>query len=622
MQALINPMKVDGVHNLVERAYRESGRMQFVREFYKNALEAGATRLEFGPEWCGVEATGVYRLMVADNGKGMDPTEIEGFLNTFGGGGKPIGEAHANYGIGAKTSTLPWNHHGIVVLSRKDGVDSMIWLCRDPNSGEYGARKFRDEEGTYDQVIGLGPDSELDIDWKSVMPDWIEDHGTVVVCLGMTGAEDTWATKGGHEDPFDAHEVVKYLNTRIWEIPEGLEVRVTCWINSDRATWPTNRTAGSVGFTTRRAFGAKRYVETASGRSVKGKLDSKGTVALADGTEIDWYLWAGQRPKIHGYAHAKGFRAALYQDELYDVTNHHSAFRAFGFVQRELRERLTLIARPPLLDGVAGVYPDTARTSLRVSGRRRAGEPLPWREWADEFAQNMPPRLAEAMLKSMGAASGSIRDDKWRQRLAERFGKRWKRDMFLLLDGASARASAVEPGNRETPTRPKVKRASPSGGTGATRGALRKGVDGSDAEARPSRVPGGVPEYRWVGAEDSSPGHAAVWVRRSRVHPAGCVYMNREFFAFVEVVRHWQGQFAAFLGEQVELVVQEVYGEAMVARLAHSESLKRRSEWGRTKVETQLRSEAALTMAALGLISEDHVIESRLKKLVSVKASP
>jgi hypothetical protein len=58
-----------------------------VRELFKNALEAGGTRIELGPEWQAVEELGVYRLMAADNGKGMGPDELLKFLNTFGGGG-------------------------------------------------------------------------------------------------------------------------------------------------------------------------------------------------------------------------------------------------------------------------------------------------------------------------------------------------------------------------------------------------------------------------------------------------------------------------------------------------------------------------------------------------------
>ena len=40
---------------------------------------------------------------------------------TYGGGGKPIGTEHENFGIGAKVTLLPWNPAGLLVISYKDG---------------------------------------------------------------------------------------------------------------------------------------------------------------------------------------------------------------------------------------------------------------------------------------------------------------------------------------------------------------------------------------------------------------------------------------------------------------------------------------------------------------------
>jgi hypothetical protein len=51
----IVPMQVMGTQHLIERTYRESGHFQWVRETFINAIEAGATRIEYGIEWCGRE---------------------------------------------------------------------------------------------------------------------------------------------------------------------------------------------------------------------------------------------------------------------------------------------------------------------------------------------------------------------------------------------------------------------------------------------------------------------------------------------------------------------------------------------------------------------------------------
>jgi hypothetical protein len=52
------------------------------------------------------------------------------------------------------------------------------------------------------------------------------------------------------------------------------------------------------------------------------------------------------------------------------------------------------------------------------------------------------------------------------------------------------------------------------------------------------------------------------------------------------------------------------YGEIAVAKVAHSEHLK--AVLPSSTVESQLRSEAALTMALLGLIGEEAVIAPRI----------
>src|SRR4051794_39310939 len=109
----ILPMKTAGTQHFIDRIYREGGAFQWVRETYINAAEAGATRVDFGIEWQAVQNVGVYRRVIADNGSGMTGDELVEFFNTFGGGGKPIGGVHENFGVGAKTSLLPWNRHGV-----------------------------------------------------------------------------------------------------------------------------------------------------------------------------------------------------------------------------------------------------------------------------------------------------------------------------------------------------------------------------------------------------------------------------------------------------------------------------------------------------------------------------
>ena len=72
----ILPMKAAGTQHMIDRIYRESGQYQWVRETFVNAVEAGATRIQYGIEWQAVENLGVYRRTIADNGKGMTENQI------------------------------------------------------------------------------------------------------------------------------------------------------------------------------------------------------------------------------------------------------------------------------------------------------------------------------------------------------------------------------------------------------------------------------------------------------------------------------------------------------------------------------------------------------------------
>ena len=126
---------------------------------------------------------------IADNGGGMSAHDLVEFFNTFGGGGKSIGGPHENFGVGAKTSLFPWNPNGVVVISWQDGEPTMIWVQRNPDTGEYGLRVFEAQdpgtgEVTFEHVATPFPDAEHGCDWSLVGPHWVREHGTVLILLG------------------------------------------------------------------------------------------------------------------------------------------------------------------------------------------------------------------------------------------------------------------------------------------------------------------------------------------------------------------------------------------------------------------------------------------------------
>ncbi len=626
----ILPMTTAGTQHFIERTYREGGAFQWVRETYKNAEEAGASQIEFGIEWQAVENLGVYRRLIADNGRGMSPEELVEFFNTFGGGGKPIGGLHENYGVGSKTSLLPWNHAGMIVVSYLEGEAAMIEVQRDASTGEYGLRlqNVIDEESgeeSLDEVYEPYDDPDRGCDWSALKPDWIADHGTVIVLLGNDSNEDTALGDRGRSEE-DIKGISTYLNRRLWEIPDGVDLYVDELRTQSRGDWPRSEDEahgvqperGPDRRTNRRQIqGAEYYIEYPAPRFKKGKLKASGSIMLNSGTTIRWYLWGGDRPAIQSYAALGGFIGALYDNELYDVTSHQATYRSFGVAERDVRSRIWLIIQPPLADsanGKHGVYPRTDRNALLVKGGPQAGGELPINEWAAEFATNMPAAIIAAINEARAKGGGSVTDRAWRNRLADRFGSRWRIPKLRARRGGSLTVDPTQAGSASRGTKKRVKkvkrRTQRKGGAGGTGGDHNTGTKSGAVSAVRIQVGGAIPNFRTVTADEVDDGMLAAWQPNDPMEPNGVVLINVEHPVLRGEIEHWQSRYPDHLAEQVGEEVVKVYGEMAVAKVAHSEHLK--GIIPSKEVDDGLRSPAALTMALLGLIGEEAVLAPRI----------
>jgi|SRR5579862_3865776 len=623
--ARILPMKTAGTEHFIDRTYREGGTFQWVRETFVNAIEAGATRIEYGIEWQAVESRSTYRRMIADNGEGMTGAQLVEFFNTFGGGGKPIGGLHENFGVGAKTSLLPWNRHGLVVISWVDGTPSMIWVQYDPEYG-YGLRIEQTEdpetgELTLDEVYEPYPDEEHGVNWLAVRPDWIEEHGTVLVLLG-NGPNDDTVLGDPERAETDIKGISSYLNRRLWEIPEGVQVAVDELRTKERMQWPsTERMAHSPEAPDRRTSvrqirGARHFIEYPSAPNRDGKISAAGTKKLSDDTAVDWYLWDGPRPQVGSYAAVGGYICALYRNELYDVASHPSTFRSFGVSESSVRARLWLVIRPPEAGkdrGAFGVYPRTDRNALHILGGPNAGGPLPMNEWGAEFAEHMPEEILSAIKQARAGGDGTISDQTWRERLADRFGSRWRIARLRARKGGPLTVQPLAAGTASATriVRPVVKRNGNRGThEGGRSGETNTGRLPGFEDATPKNVAGAIPHYRRVTAEDVDPGMIAAWQPNDPEFSEGVVLLNVEHPVIVEQIEHFQAQYPDHYSEEVADNVISAYGEIAVAKIAHSEHLK--GMHLTSTIERDFRSGAALTMSLLGLLSEEAVIAPRL----------
>jgi hypothetical protein len=610
----ILPMRAAGIQHLIERTYRESGKNQWVRETYANAAEAGATKIVYGIEWQAAHQ-GVFRRTIWDDGCGMTKQELVAFFDVIGAGGKAVGGRHENFGVGAKTSLMPWNRHGVVVMSWKDGVGSMVWICQDEATGEYGLRNFNVETVTGElRIENCVPpflDQQEGIDWRSCKPAWVTDHGTGLILLGDKPDSNTVLGAPGRQED-DLKGIASYLNRRIWE--PKLEVVVEEFRSGTPETWP--RQPGGTGearTVNRTVAGARHYVEYPT--SAKGGVAASGDVTTEDGTKLRWWLWRGERPGIHSYAPAQGYIAALYRGELYDVSSHISTYRSFGVTAPGVRSRLWIVAEPPEYKDGSGAYPRTDRNALLVE-REGAPAELPWADWGAEFADRMPEAIRDALAQAR-QETGGIDDPSWRARLAARLGVRWRFPLLHVIEGGDRRTTPESPGS--TP----VIRISEGGATAepgesetaatppqGTAGDAAVGSGRGKTPARLAKLAAGIPSYRVVTGGEVEHGVLAAWQPNAADHPEGLVLINADHPVLREELKHWSNQYPAHAADAVEHEVLAVYGEVAVAKVAHSEKL--RALFPGDIVERELRSDYALTMSLLGLLSEEALISQRL----------
>jgi hypothetical protein len=611
----IQAMTVGEVRHLVERGYIHSSRFTWARETLKNADEANSTHVEFGVEWQGVIHHGVYRRTIADNGSGMSEGELVAYLNEFGAGSKTIGPRHENFGVGAKTSLLPWNQQGVVVLSWKDGEGSMIRLRFDPDTQNYGMHEYEDVNGMRATVVSPGLDPDLGIDFSLVKPDWIEDHGTVLVLLGNDLKQDTfWGDPTRGEDGIRG--LAEYLNDRFWDFRNDLKVRMIEFPRLTRSEWPKGpqdphqwRTiTGTAYFAARPATRPKLTL-------------LHGTVTLSDQTPIDWYLWDG--PLVRGdYGPSIGTISLAYKNELYDITSHHLTFRSFGITEDVVRRQLFLVIHPKVYDEATkeGVWPQADRVHLRWGD---VGANPPVADWGDEFRSMMPLPIIEALKRARSNRPASVDNEEIRKRLANRFAARFG-VRPMKPDPNKGKLSAEEPDI------PGPKRGGKGGegpaGPGPHRephkaqgNVLTLARPGNTLLAKRSRTLSlAMPDIEFIHTQIDDEASMAVWSEPTEgVHPTGLVQVWEDHPMFAQIIEFHQQDYSGNDPDEVREEVRRAYAEDLVCKVAHACHMQQ----GMLTAEKvkRLLTPQALTLAMLGLYSHDAVVGNLLRQRIGKK---
>ena len=585
----------------IERDYRMTAPHQWARELLVNAAEAGATKVVFGPH-VGFARQNIWRMQAADNGSGMDDDEIVGFYHSYGASGKPVGGEHENMGIGAKTSLLPWNTEGMVVISVKDGVRSMIHVAK---FGEvYGLREFvLNEDGEKGVVVDPDfYDDEYGVNWAESIPEWIEDHGTVVVLLGSKRNPNTYM---GNPDRSDIewssqHALSRYLNGKFWDLG-NLDLKVVEFQVPDPEKFDMDKLwqRTIVGFRVETEY-ANGLTEIRDRKTVElpSSVQSSGRVVLSDGTGVVWCVHTeGVRAReLQIHPASVGVASVLHRNEMFTVIRHPSQLRAFGLTTESMRKRVSLIIEPQDAGPSAkrGVYMTTDRSRLLVRGGKNAGQEIPMMEWAEEFFSQLPEEIRA--LHSAGGPSRNKRE--MIRELVERFGARWAeaRKSPGAKGTGSGKVSQPDGGPssvvREPGEKKEKKEATP------TDRAFPHRPSKKNQNGRSHSTPtGGGPDWEWLDDEEFPEGfpHGGQWIEGSKT-----LQLRRGFPAVEAHVNEYLVRYPHHDTDMVRGLVEDYLGYYVLARVMHAQNLQVNLD-----VRSEILSEGAISLALLGIVAEE-----------------
>ncbi|MFI6888571.1 hypothetical protein [Streptosporangium canum] len=581
--------------HLIRQAYEAGGPYQWAREAWKNSAESGASIIHFGIEEQAAKNRGTLRRTIMDNGSGMRPDDLRTFLTTFGGGGKPIG-VDGNFGQGFKSSVLPWNHYGVVVISYSDDEPegAMLWIYRD-EEGNYALKEWDvvDEEGEFVSrmdVVRPFPDEDHGCHWGNIRPPWMKT-GTVMVLLGSSPEAETWQ---GDLEPSRQENVdglIRYLNSRLIEVPvrnnKPLETTVVDLYvkgSTDRRDTQDKTVVMPSGkamvWRPRRIHGLRHFIPESS---------KSGKIVVDDhGTEAEWFYVPDPESPVGGssdYITQRPVVVVDYQGEAYHAEHGKSRYRMFGITD-EIMGRTWMILHPPVYSDSRptawGVLTQASRNILIAKG----GLELPWEEWGDRFFDNFPEELAEARDKAREKRSGQNDPTslaKNLSRILDRLNPRFKASRVLssavgkitgnptgssvgkgdiqLSKGGSSRGKT---GTSARTSGPRVVLA-PSG-SGALTGTV-------------SRSRGGFPAFDWSIFEgDETKFLARYDANDSRniegVEYRGVVHLNERHPVFIQEINYWSDQvWPKSDPTQVEQLIRRIYGEEAVAHVVHAQRL-------------------------------------------------
>lgn len=563
---------------IVDRLGRDCAPLQYLRELTQNSIEAildtpeKRGEIHWDVDWNHYDLTGQYKLAIIDTGRGMDGEDMLRYINKLSSSSHE--QAHdANFGVGAKVAAATRNHAGLLYLSWKDGQGWLTHLWRDPDTGQYGVARNQREDGSYhDGYVRLSND---------VKPPLVNDHGTMVVLLGDDDEHNTVEPPEGIEGR--QRWIQKYLNTRYFRFPEGIEVKVREAYQAPRDDPHRNML--------KPVRGQKPFLDSESAWS--------GAVPLTGATAHVWILNEDLGTKNYGDKWAAtGHMAALYQDELYEMLTGRAGvarLQLFGVIFGH--NRVVIYVEP---DEDTLLSSNTARTQLLVDGR-----PLPWADWAAEFRADMPVAVQELMEEITGGAIASDHRQAIKERLKQirhllRNVSRYKRTSTGPIRVADSTVGGAPRNRNEDVSRDGAGRSGDRGGRAGGIYALFVEEAGDPAEEVAADP---MPEVVWISERHEPPTRTPELLedRAAKYLPdQNLLQINADFRVITDMIDRWGEFYQDVPGAKAVAteVVHEWFEQALVETVIGAQALRNSPQWTLDDL-AKLWSEEGLTAAVL-----------------------
>lgn len=571
-------MTVHNIGFLLDRLGQDCHPLQYLRELTQNSIEAivrsgGPGEIVWDVDWTAFDLDAVHKLCVTDTGDGMTGEEMVRFINQLSSS-VSAQSLSGNYGVGAKIAAATRNPTGVLYLSWKQAEGSMIHLYRDKDTGQYGLRQWRHQDGSYEHFLPLDDD---------VRPEMIESHGTKVVLLG--DYDDSNTMQAPPNTPSPSRWISKYLNSRYYRFPESITVRA-------REGWEYPRSDKD-----------RNYLRTLSGQQpyLLQHSSAFGTLSLSDAAAHWWIL--KDEPALSnnsGFIESAGHVGALYQDELYELATARAGMSRLQQFGVTFGYRYVVIYVEPRQDTGRKLTTNTSRTALLINN-----ESLPWADWAAEFREKLPREIAELVAEKAAAASNTDHSKSIRDRLREIL------DLFRIsryrpTSGGTAlidEERLVRGGRFTDLTRESTGtgEGGKGGGTGGGAGNIYAVFEKSGGIPGKKIKPDPFPVVKWVTVKNGTREYGDIEDRAAKYHAdQNLLLANADFRVFADMVAFFVKEFRSVPGieDLARDAVRGWFEQALVETVMGVQGLISSKEWSQVDIDAAL-SEEALTTAVM-----------------------